>query len=126
MRRAAGVLAFHAVVSGGPVATALLHVSGRWPIPWQSAFDGLSLALMALQLAIAALPLWRSPWPRVVLAVLVALAFGDYILIGDLSRRFASFPLETSRDVADFAVQGLALTLLFLPAASRWYRRPRE
>ena len=55
-----------------------------------------------------------------------ALALGAYIMIGDMSRRFASFPLETVRDVVDFAVQGLALMLLVLPAASRWYRRPRE
>jgi hypothetical protein len=27
------------------------------------------------------------------------------------------------RDVVDLGVQGVALALLFLPAASRWYRR---
>jgi hypothetical protein len=123
VRWAVGLLVFHAVASGGPLATALLYAFTSPSVGWPTAFSGGVLALMVLELAIAALPLWRRRWPRVMLAVLFALLAGDELVVGDLGQRFASYPWATARDVVDFAVQGVALALLFLPAASRWYRR---
>lgn len=114
---------FHAVASGGPICVALLYAFTTSSTRWQWAFSGANLPLMALDLAVAALPLWRRRWPRVVLAVLFAYLLGDYIVIGDLGQRFAGYPWATARDLVDWGVQGVALALLFLPAASRWYRR---
>jgi|GEM_PF-3768275 len=45
------------------------------------------------------------------------------VAIGDMGQRFAIYPWAAARDGVDWAVQAVALMLLFLPAASRWYRR---
>jgi len=124
VRWAVGLLVFHAIGIGGPVAVALLYAFTMPSMRWQFAFSGAGLAVMALELAIAALPLWRHRWPRIVLAVLFALFLGDYLVEGDMRRRFASYPWATTRDVVDWIVQGVAVAMLFLPAASRWYREP--
>ncbi|HEY8974656.1 MAG TPA: hypothetical protein VIN75_10595, partial [Burkholderiaceae bacterium] len=123
VRWAVGLLVFHAVASGGPIAAALLLGFTSPSLRWQHAFSVAGLAMMVLELAIAALPLWRRPWPRVVLAVQFAFFLGDYVVVGDMGQRFASFPWATTRDVVDWAVQAAALLLLFLPSASWWYRR---
>jgi len=123
IRWAVGLLVLHAIVTGGPIGQAFVYAQGTRSIGWQVAFMGADLLLMTLELGIAALPLWRRRWPRVVMAVLFVLLLGDYVAIGDMGRRFASYPWAATRDVVDWAVQAVALMLLFLPASSRWYRR---
>lgn len=123
IRWAVALLVLHAIVTGGPVGQAFVYAHGTASIRWQLAFMGTDLLLMSLELGIAALPLWRHRWPRAVMALLFLLLLGDYVAVGDMGQRFANYPWATTRDVVDWAVQAVALGLLFLPAASRWYRR---
>lgn len=113
----------HAIVTGGPVCLAFVYAHGSPSTWWQWAFTGANLVPMSLDLGIAALCLSRPRWPRIVMAVLFVQLLGDYAAVGDMGRRFASYPWAATRDVVDWSVQAVALALLFLPAASRWYRR---
>ncbi len=103
-------------------------LSKVWVAP--TPFDGQEGALMVVldwmqtpfMLAVAAFMCWRRPWPRVVVALLVGLEIGDYVIFGSVAARFASFPRSAIRDGIDFLLQAVAVALLFAPAASRWYR----
>lgn len=96
--------------------------SRGWVLPFQP-----GVWLLALLQVWAAVALHRRvSWVRYAVAAIVLFVFSDSLLSSNWSQRSSSFPAATVRDIVSFVLQLLAVVLLFLPSASRWFAHAKS
>jgi hypothetical protein len=111
------------------VVTVLTPIAGAFDSPPSATSGGTAdlgalLAVLVPVCALKALLLWkayqRRNWARI--ALFVFTAFGLAAYAPGLVRALSTTPLVGIVDLALVITEGVALLLLFVPPANRWYR----